>query len=69
MYVIQLFLLWRIKRINTNPNLIYTLTPFKKKKEGKKREKEKKKMLAGGSRFFLGVFLSHRLFFFKKSRP
>lgn len=32
MYVIQLFLLWRIKRINTNPNLIYTLTPFKKKK-------------------------------------
>lgn len=41
MYVIQLFLLWRIKRINSNPNLIYALTPFNKKKKSKERKKEK----------------------------
>lgn len=57
MYVIQLFLLWRIKRINSNPNLIYALTPFNKKKKVRK-EKKKKKVLAVGSRFFLGVFVT-----------
>lgn len=60
MYVIQLFLLWKIKRINTNPNLIYTLTPFNKKKKVRKEKKKnrKKKMLAVGSRFFFEFFVT-----------
>lgn len=58
MYVIQLFCSGET-RINTNPNLIYTLTPFNKKKSRKEKKKAKKKMLAVGSRFFLG--LSHGL--------
>lgn len=56
MYVIQLFYSGE-SRINTNPNLIYTLTPFNKKKsrKNKKRKRQKKKMLAVGSRFFLAL--------------
>lgn len=58
MYVIQLFYSGE-SRINTNPNLIYTLTPFNKKKSRKEKKKRKekdkkeKKMLAVGNRFFL----------------
>lgn len=41
MFVIQPFYSGE-SRINTNPNLIYTLTPFNKKKSRKKKKKEKK---------------------------